>query len=437
MKTQTKFKKSEIGMMPEDWKVGVLKNICANQNGIQTGPFGSQLHQKDYKSTGTPIITVEHLGENRIIRENIPYVSDDDKKRLTRYTLKVGDIVFSRVGSVDRRVLVREAEDGWLFSGRCLRVRPNQNLVDPEYLSWFFGLPAFKEHIRKIAVGATMPSLNTEILSNVEVVLPALPEQRSIASILGALDSKIALNRAMNSTLEAIGQALFKHWFVDFEFPNEEGKPYKLSGGEMVDSELGEVPKGWGVKPIDEIAEFLNGLALQKYPPKDENFLPVIKIRELRQGTTESSDKASPDIDEKYIVEDGDILFSWSGSLEVCIWCGGRGALNQHLFKVTSQNYPKWFYYQWTKVYLPEFQRIAEGKATTMGHIQRRHLSGSFVAVPPSEILGKADNILSPLIKRYISNAIESHNLSQVRDILLPKLMSGEIRTKFTKGVTL
>ncbi|RLG25602.1 hypothetical protein DRN85_05445 [Methanosarcinales archaeon] len=169
---------------------------------------------------------------------------------------------------------------------------------------------------------------------------------------------------------EKLWQAIFKHWFVDFELPNEDGKPYKSSGGEMVETELGAVPKGWRVKPLDQVANFLNGLALEKYPPNGENYLPMIKIRELRQGITESSDKTSSTILADYIITDGDLLFSWSGSLEIRIWCGGRGALNQHLFKVTSEKYPKWFYYFWIKRYLPEFRHIAAGKATTMGHIQ-------------------------------------------------------------------
>jgi len=192
-----------------------------------------------------------------------------------------------------------------------------------------------------------------------------------------------------------------------------------------------EIPKGWEVKPLDKIAHFLNGLALQKYPPEnEEDYLPVIKIRELRQGITESSDKASPNISKDYIVQDGDVLFSWSGSLEVKIWCGGKGALNQHLFKVTSNEYPKWFYYFWIKEYLPFFRGIAEDKATTMGHIKRHHLSESLVVVPEREIIEKGNTLLNPLFENFITNNIESRNLSKIRDTLLPKLMSGEIRVK-------
>lgn len=155
-----------------EWKEYKLRDLAE----IQTGPFGSQLHQRDYKTIGTPIITVEHLGENKILHEELPLVGNEDKERLSKYLLREGDIVFSRVGSVDRRGFVRKEEDGWLFSGRCLRVRANRDLVEPRFLSFYFGQESFKEHIRRIAVGATMPSINTEILSNVDVTIPPLPE---------------------------------------------------------------------------------------------------------------------------------------------------------------------------------------------------------------------------------------------------------------------
>ena len=250
---------TNYGIFRRDFQVDSLGNLCSNGGGIQTGPFGSQLHQRDYVPEGTPIITVEHLGENRITHQNMPYVSDHDRKRLDRYTLRKGDIVFSRVGSVDRRVLVRETEDGWLFSGRCLRVRPDVGKVDPAYLSYFFGLPAFKEYIRSIAVGATMPSLNTQILRDVPIVYPPLPEQRAIAHVLGTLDDKIELNRRMNETLEEMARALFKSWFVDFEpvrakmegrwrrgesLPGLPAEHYDLFPDRLVDSELGESRRG-------------------------------------------------------------------------------------------------------------------------------------------------------------------------------------------------
>jgi type I restriction enzyme S subunit len=267
------------------------------------------------------------------------------------------------------------------------------------------------------------------------ITLPSPGEQRSIAHILGTLDDKIGLNQQMNKNLENIGQTIFKRWFLDFESPNEEGKPYKSSGGEMVYNEVldKDIPKGWETKPIDEIADFLNGLALQKFPARDgEECLPVVKIRELRQGVTESSDKANLDVPEEYVVNDGDVLFSWSGSLEVVIWGFGKGALNQHLFKVTSSKYPKWFFYYWVIHYLPEYRHIAADKATTMGHIQRHHLTASQVAVPDNKTLETMDKLFAPILEKIGRIKVETRILSEIRDLTLSKLMSGKIRVPVT-----
>jgi len=178
------FQWNEYGTFSTELKYSKLANLCVDKIGVQTGPFGSQLHKKDYVDAGTPIITVEHLGDNRISHANTPFVSDEDKIRLSKYHLKEGDIVFSRVGSVDRRALVRQEENGWLFSGRCLRVRADKTKIDPVYLSYFLGLGAFKQYLRSIAVGATMPSINTKILSDVPIYYPEdLEYQRHIANI--------------------------------------------------------------------------------------------------------------------------------------------------------------------------------------------------------------------------------------------------------------
>ena len=194
------------------------------------------------------------------------------------------------------------------------------------------------------------------------------------------------------------------------------------------ESELGEVPKGWRVKSLDTIAEYLNGLALQKFPPEENNWLRVIKISQLRKGDTTGADRANRNLKPEYIIQNGDVLFSWSGSLEVIIWCGGEGALNQHLFKVTSADYPKWFYYLWTKHHLVNFQQIAASKATTMGHIQRKHLTEAKVVVPPVDFVAAANAYFEPLIERWIATSIQAQTLATLRDTLLPRLISGQLR---------
>jgi type I restriction enzyme S subunit len=272
-----------------------------------------------------------------------------------------------------------------------------------------------------------------------------------IAHILGTLDDKIELNRRMSETLEAIARALFKSWFVDFdpvrwkmERKGAQSQSHSSRPGDFAfppalaalfpdsfeDSELGEIPSGWEVKSLDAIARFVNGLALQKYPPTGERSLPVIKIAQLRAGTTEGADRASVDLEPAYIVQDGDILFSWSGSLECVLWAAGSGALNQHLFKVTSDQYPKWLCYLGVHHHLADFRRIAAGKATTMGHIQRHHLSDAKLEIPSPALLRAMDVVFAPFIESTWRREVEARTLAALREALLPKLISGELRVK-------
>jgi type I restriction enzyme S subunit len=282
-------------------------------------------------------------------------------------------------------------------------------------------------------------TLNLGDVAQLPILLPPTREREAIAHILGTLDDKIELNRRMNETLEAMARALFKSWFVDFDPVRAKaegrdiGLPKDLADvfpDELVESELGGVPKGWGVRSLDGIARFLNGLALQNFRPTDGRSLPVIKIAQLRAKSTDGADLASADLEPDYIVEDGDVLFSWSGSLECALWAGGPGALNQHLFKVTSTDHPKWFYYLWIHEHLGDFRQIAAGKATTMGHIQRHHLSDAKVVVPGQGVLDAANKILDPVIVEMVARRVQSRTLAALRDTLLPKLISGELRIK-------
>jgi type I restriction enzyme S subunit len=404
---------------------------------VQTGPFGSQLHASDYLPDGVPSIMPQNIGDNRVVQDGIARVAIEDAERLARYLVRPGDIVYSRRGDVERRALIRTQEDGWLCGTGCLRVRLGEGPVDPIYAAYYLGDPRVREWVVRHAHGATMPNLNTGILSALPLAVPPRRDQHAIAHILGTLDDKIELNRRMNETLEAIARALFKSWFVDFDpvraksEGRDPGLPPHLADlfpDSFEETELGEIPKGWRVSGLDETATYLNGLALQKYPPDDSGSLPVIKIAQLRAGHTDGADRASADIPPAYVVEDGDVLFSWSGSLEVEIWCGGCGALNQHLFKVTSGRFPKWFYFLWTRHHLPGFRGIAAGKATTMGHIQRGHLSAARALVPPPRLVEAMSAHFEPLLEDLIAGRLQSRALAALRDALLPKLIAGELR---------
>lgn len=354
-----------------------------------------------------------------------------------------GDTLFSNIRTYFKKVW--QANFDGYCSNDVLVFRPkNKNILTPDYLHQVCRWKTFTELSIRTAKGAKMPRGDKTALAGFTFDLPPLPEQRAIAHILSTLDDKIELNRKQNQTLEAMARALFKAWFVDFEpvrakmqgrwkrgqsLPSLPAHLYDIFPDRLIETEHGEIPQGWEMRSLDSIAHYLNGLALQKFPPESETvFLPVIKIAQLRAGNTNGADKASTQIKPEYVVVDGDVLFSWSGSLEVEVWNGGRGALNQHLFKVTSNEVPKWFYFFATRQHLSDFRAIAAGKATTMGHIQRKHLTDARIAVAPPESMTKFDAVIASQFDQLVSNAQQSRSLAQLRDTLLPKLISGELR---------
>ncbi|MDO4411848.1 restriction endonuclease subunit S [Cutibacterium sp.] len=370
---------------------------------IQTGPFGSQLHNKDYVKEGTPIVTVEHLGSRRFTSQNLPFVSEKDKKRLSKYAMLEGDIIFSRVGSVDRCSYVSSKENGWLFSGRCLRVRPTSK-INGLYLYYYLSSKPVGRYIRNVAVGATMPSINTSLLGEVPVSLPSFEEQSCIASVLSSIDDKIEFNERTNDYLANILDVLFNEIIA--------GRPHD-----------------WTAMSLLDIANYKNGLAMQRFRPVGgDKGLPVIKIRELRQGYCGAdAERCRSDIDESVTIHDGDLIFSWSGTLLLDFWTGGDSGLNQHLFKVTSDTYPSWFYYMWTKQHMRRFISLAKNRATTMGHIKRNELRESKVLIPPPSRMEDLTAHIQPIVDEMIGLKVQSRKLGELRDSLLPKLMSGEI----------
>ena len=293
--------------------------------------------------------------------------------------------------------------------------------VDKEFIYYVLTSANFKRNITNEATGTTIKNVSLKQMREYKFYIPCnLADQRRIASILSSLDRKKELNNKINADLEEMAQAIFKNWFVDFE-------PFK--DGKFVDSELGMIPEGWKVGRLTEIASYMNGLAMQKFPPENnEDSLPVLKIKELGQGFCgPDSDRCSCNIKDECKIHNGDVIFSWSGTLLVDVWCGGDCGLNQHLFKVTSKDYPKWFYYYWTKHHLQEFIHIAKDKAVTMGHIKRGHLEEAMVAIPDNDSMEKAHELFEPILSKMISLRLESSRLSLLRDTLLPRLMSGEI----------
>lgn len=381
--------------MNEDWrtyKIGSLGKVI-------TGKTPSTQEEGNFNGK-YPFITIPDLDGRVLIENTERSLSDQGASRVKGSLLPKNAVMMSCIATIGRCGITTRPS----FTNQQINSVICNEIADPRFLYYVFTQLGHELEAAG-GGGSVYTNVSKSRFSDIEVKLPPLPEQRAIADVLSALDDKIELNRRINRTLEQLAQALFKHMFID----NPEREK-------------------WDEKPLDEIATFLNGLALQKFPPVDDNYLPVIKIAQLRTNNTENADKASAELDPAYVVNDGDVLFSWSGSLAVVLWGGGKGALNQHLFKVTSGSYPKWFYYYWIKYHLPDFQEIAAGKATTMGHIQRHHLSEAMVLVPPRPELESMTEVMAPLVEKIIANNIESRTLAELRDTLLPKLMSGQVR---------
>lgn len=378
---------------------------------IQTGPFGSQLHKKDYVQVGTPIVTVEHLGKKAFTKRNLPCVSNDDKERLSKYILQEGDIVFSRVGSVDRCSYVSHDYDGWLFSGRCLRVRPLME-IDPQYLYYFFTLESTKQFVRGIATGATMPSINTKFMGEIPIVYPKIDVQRKIASIFNLIDDKIELNRNINENLEEQLRSLFEKMFG-----------YFINSLDNSDIKLGNL-----IESVDNRG---------KTPPlSDEptNY-PIIDVRAL-SGNSRIIDYTNCT---KYVSEgtynnwfrsghpkEYDILISTVGSLaEMKLFLGNTGCIAQNVVGFRAKGISPLYLYQYLNYIKTDL--VAYNIGSVQPSIKVTHIIKHSIYVAPKEEIVLFDSIARDVTKKLFANCQEIEVLKQMRDTFLPKLMSGEI----------
>ena len=375
---------------------------------VQTGPFGSQLHNNDYVLVGTPIVTVEHLGQRKMTRQNLPCVSDTDKLRLNKYWLEYGDLVFSRVGSVDRCSWVSEDEDGWLFSGRCLRVRPlDKSAVYHKYLYYFFTLDETKNFIRNIAVGATMPSINTQLLSEVPISLPAFSTQKEIADTLSTIDDKIEANRAINRYLELMAQVLFAKFME-----NNSGVPIKLHT-------LCNFQEGY-VNPSQSRPEYFDG-TVKWLRAVDINESYIFDTsRTLTDAGFASAGKSA------LLFKPGTIAISKSGTigrlgLVADYMCGNRAVINISPHDVNLLP----FIYLYLKSRQAEFLDLAVGSVQKNLYVPL--LQDLDIDLPPRASVLTFCEKAHPLFEHWKNNVAENHNLAILRDSLLPRLMSGEV----------
>ena len=401
---------------------------------ISMGPFGSDIKVEHFVLSGVPVLNGSNLSGFRLTEVEFKYVTKEKAKTYKKAIARRGDIVITHRGTLGQVSFIPDNSkyDSYVISQSQFRVRLKREKADPAFFVYYFHtdegqkrLLSFKNH-----VGVPALAQATSNFRLLQIPLPDLSTQQKIAAVLSALDAKIELNQRINAELESIAKTLYDYWFVQFDFPNEKGKPYKSAGGGMVWNEglKREIPLGWEVGTLLDIADFMNGLPCQKFRPTGSESLREIKIREMHEGFSENSELTRPDIPQKAIIENGDVLFSWSASLEVQIWSGGKGALNQHIFKVTSDKYPKSFYYYQLINYLTHFKMMAENRKTTMGHITQEHLQQSRIALPTKHLTSKLEKIIDPIFKRKTVNEIDSQTLTELRDWLLPMLMNGQVR---------
>ena len=307
----------------------------------------------------------------------------------------------------------------------------NREMANPYYLYRYLSLL----DLSGLDSGTGVPSMTFDSYYNISVWLPDVNLQNRISSVLSNIDRKIVLNHQINDNLEKMAKQLYDYWFVQFDFPDENGRPYKSSGGAMVWNEKlkRKIPNGWYCGTLLDIAEYTNGLVCQRFRPIDDNKLPVIKIKEMHDGLSSETEWVRSDIPESVKVYDGDVLFSWSASLEVMLWAYGSGGLNQHIFKVTSKNgFPRSFYFYQLIDYIGNFKRMAEARKTTMGHITQDHLKQSTIALPQNvDIANVLEKRLCPIFDTIVRNSQEIMNLTKQRDELLPLLMNGQASVNY------
>ena len=362
-----------------------------------------------FESSGVNFIKSESLGHGKSVdRSKFAFISAQTHERLKRSQIAENDILFSMAGMFLGKTSIATPEILPANTNQAVAIiRIDHQKANYEYVYYYLNQRSVIQAINVSSAQSAQPNINLRQIGQIEIDLPSREMQDKIVAILASIDKKIELNQKINDNLYAQAKAIFSNYFINID----------------------TIPTGWEKGSLLDIASYLNGLAMQKFrPAESETGLPVLKIKELRQGFCDTdSELCSPGIKSEYIIKDGDVVFSWSGSLLVDIWCGGTCGLNQHLFKVTSKIYDKWFYYLWTAHHLDRFIAIAADKATTMGHIKREELAKAEVLIPSDIDYQNIRSIMAPIFDLIISNRIEAHKLAALRDELLPKLMSGEL----------
>lgn len=403
---------------------------------LKTGPFGTQFSAKEYTNSGVPVINVKNIGYGQIIEDELEFVSELTKERLSEHVLKTGDIVFGRKGSVDRHAFIGEKYDGWVQGSDCIRLR-FQNGINPRYVSHFLKLGHIKKQINHASVGSTMASLNTDILKDIFIMLPDIGTQNDIERILSALESKIELNTAICTELESMAKTLYDYWFTQFDFPDENGKPYRSSGGDMVWNEQlkRKIPKGWGVGNLGDLGTITSGgtpstgndayytdKGIAWITPNDlSGNEHLMFFSHGERDVTQEGLKNSSAV----LMPVGTVLFSSRAPIGYISIAENEVCSNQG-FKsiVPNKGYGSYFVYYTVKTNTPAIAQ--QGVGTTFKEVSRDTMERFQIVLPPIDVATQFEDLLNASLEKRRILEHENRELTKLRDWLLPMLMNGQ-----------
>jgi len=439
--SETKFKETEIGMIPEDWELLTVDDIKSKEKkSVISGPFGSNISKKYFVESGIPVIRGNNLTTDmkRFVEEGFVFVTPEKADELNTWALR-NDIVFTAAGTLGQVGIIENNSkfEKYIISNKQLRLRVNEKKVCPLYAFYWFSSPEMTKRIVNYNTGSTIPLINLSVLKKLPIVVPSLKIQDSIVYILDSLDQKIELNYQMSKTLEQIAQTLFKHWFIDFEFPDENGNPYKSSGGRMVDSELGGIPEGWRVGSILDFADLLSGgtpkTSVSEYW---DGGVPWVSAKDVTSSngtfilTTEKTitQKGIEKSNAKLLPMFTTVVTARGTVGNVCI-LSTEMAINQTNYGLKSKyDYGDFFLFLTVLNLIQDMKQNAYG--TVFDTITTKTFRQIQTILPSTSAIKSFENIIYSFKHKILSNLEESQNLSSIRDSLLPKLMSGKIRVE-------
>jgi len=406
--------KSEVGSAraPADdarWPLRELKELV-DDRGITYGV----VQPGKPRPKGTPIIRVSNVTRNGLQLDDVITIDPAIAAKYGRSRLVGGEVLITLVGSVGQVAVVPPQLAGWNVA-RAVGVVPLRPEVPERWVAWCLCSSEAQRYLEVRLNTTVQHTLNLRDLADLKIPMPPAATIAAITSVLGALDDKIENNYRIATRVEQIAATLFRAWFVDFV------------GAENLEATgIGQIPRGWRAGSLMDIARFVNGKAFTKHA--NGRGRPILRIRELNGGVDAGTPCTDVEAGDDHVAHRDDILFAWSGSLAVYRWSGPESLINQHIFKVIPEAWPSWFVYQWIQEHMREFRAIARDKATTMGHIQRRHLSEAAVPIPGPDAIAQANDLLEPLDRQRAMLVAEAATLRELRDALLPRLVSGTIR---------